>query len=265
MGALAGSLPSMRQMYRAAPGKRFVHADASQGELRVMAAVAPDDVLAANLASGDVYAADAKDWFHLEEGLDLIKLLKPAARKASKIIHLASNYGAGTNKVYLQALKQDPSISYDLVRRLHQGFKRTYCATVRYWEEEMKRVAACGYSETRILFTRRVYPRIPAMPEVVNYPIQGTLANLMNCAMVAIDDALRTTASIKFPDRSLIEAGNDFVTQLHDAFDIEAWREDVPSVTRIMRQHMEKTYVLPNGRTLTVPVEIKVDRWWDRV
>lgn len=263
--ALAGSLPSMRQMYRAARGKRLVHADASQGELRVMAAVAPDDVLTERLASGDVYSADAKDWFRLGESLKDIKTLKPAARKASKIIHLASQYGAGTNKVWLQGLKQDTTLGYDITKALHAGFKRTYFQTVKYWEEEYARVKACGYSESRIMFTRRVYPRIPAMPEVVNYPIQTTLANLMNCAMCGIDDDLKQVPGAKFPFKSLLEGGSDFVTQLHDAFDIEAWREDVPIVIEIMKKHMEKPYTLPNGRILQVPVEIKVDRYWDRV
>lgn len=250
MGALSGDLPNMRQQYRAGHGKVLIHADYSQLELRVMAAVAPDRELQRRLDEGDVYSADARDWFRLPADMD-VKKVKPAARKQSKIIHLAAQYAAGTPAVYVQALEQDQTMKYEAVELLHKrGFLITYTDTVNYWHEEQERVRRDGYSESRILNRRRVYPREPPITEIANYPIQSTASDIANLAMIELDAKLRKYVP-----------GANIIVQLHDAFDVEAPASKKHEVGRLMRDVMEQQREI-NGKKYAFPVEIKCAVFW---
>lgn len=253
----------LRGMYIAAPGHVLVHADYSQLELRVMAAVAQDHVLAGFLDTGDVYTADAKAWFSLPSGMTKCDCkrqcekptlhVKNSVRKQSKIIHLGAQYSAGTSTVYRQALAQDRTITFQAATLLHSKFKQTYHRTVAYWEEEMERVRATGYSESRILHRRRVYPREPEITAVANYPIQGTASDIANLAMIELDAKLKRYVR-----------GAKLLVQLHDAFDVEAREKDERVVREIMQEVMEKPIAI-EGKDYVFPVEIKVATRWDDV
>ncbi len=242
----------LRAMYWSAPGYRLVHADYSQLELRVMAAVAGDEVLQQRLNLGDVYGEDAKDWFGLPADMN-VKKMKPKARQTAKVLHLASQYSAGTEAVYLQALAQEHTLKYQTAALLHAGFKKTYAQTCDYWWAEQARVKSTGYSESRILNRRRVYPTEPPITEVANYPIQSTASDVVNLAMIEIDKRLAKY----FPT-----AG--FVDQLHDAFDVEAKIKDVPAVSELVQEVMEQPHVI-NGKTYKFPVEMKTGRLWSEL
>lgn len=263
-------------MYGVPEGRVLVHGDYSQLELRVMAAVAQDPVLERFLASGDVYTQDAIAFFGLPVTLAKCdckggckapdKHVKPAARKQSKIIHLASNYRATKPTVFKQALKQMPEIKYSTVVTLHDKFLRTYARTVEWWDEEHERVLRAGYSESRVLHTRRVYPEKPEVTETANYPIQATAADVANLAMIALDDALFELFGP--PCGEIPEMyGNDdagIVTQVHDAFDVDCREEHKQAVIDVMRRCME-TPVSVEGRDWVFPVEIKTGRLWSDV
>lgn len=250
--SMSGGLPSMRAMYMASEGKKLVHADWSQQELRVRAAVAADDVLTQNLETGDVYSVDAREWFRLPKDFD-VKKLKPAARKQSKIIHLASAYAAGTETVYMTGLEQDRSLTYQAVSLLHNhGFKQTYHRTVAYWFEEQDRVRKCGYSEGRILGGRRYYPREPPITEIANYPVQRTAAEIANLTIIELDERLSAIS------------GADILTQEHDAFTFECWEDDVDQLKAIVTETMEQSRMIA-GREMPFPIEIKVGGRWSEV
>jgi DNA polymerase I-like protein with 3'-5' exonuclease and polymerase domains len=249
--SLGGDLPSMRSMYRAGTGNILVHADYSQVELRVIAEITQDRALIEALATGDVYSYDARKWFGLADNFD-VKKLKPQARKASKIIHLASNYAAGTPKVYQQALKQDRTMKYSAVSLLHNQFKQLYKGIVDYWASEQAKVGEVGYSESRIMRRRRVYPREPEITDVANYPIQSTASDIVNLAMIALDAQLK-----RYVPRARI------ITQLHDAFDVECPYREAKTVSKIVQECMEVEYDI-EGRKCKFPVEIKTgERWSD--
>jgi DNA polymerase I-like protein with 3'-5' exonuclease and polymerase domains len=243
----------MRAMYRAARGKVFVHADKSQLELRVMAARAPDRELQRRLDSGDVYTADAIDWFQLPPGTTK-KTLKPEARKASKIIHLGSQYHAGLRAVYQQCLRQDPSITYRMATALHAGFLKTYADTVSYWEAEHAQVLLQGYSEGAVLGGRRYYPQPPPVTETANYPIQRTAAEMMNLETIEVWKRLRKVV----PTARL-------VFQLHDAVDVECYKRDVRQVISVLEDVMNNATYSILGRQHTFPIEVKVGEHWSDV
>lgn len=234
----------LRHFLAPPPGRAIVHCDKSQLELRVMEVVADDEALYRALQTGDVYSFDALQWFALPPDTN-VKKDAPKARQGCKIIHLASQYGAGVATVHTQALKQDRTFQFTKSRALNAAFKKTYHRTVSYWGEEMARVMAQGYSERRLLQGRRVYPAPPELSEVVNYPIQGTAGEMMNLEVIELDRRLREVPSARL------------IIQLHDATDVECDADDVPRVKALMQEVHDREWTI-DGRTRRFPVEIKV-------
>lgn len=241
-------VPSLRQMYRAGKDKILVHSDYSQVELRAMAVIANDAQLQRNLATGDVYTEDAKDWFGLPAHFTK-KDIKPTARKAAKEQHLGSQYGATIPTVYRLMLRAMPDATYQMVAKNHAAFRKTYKDTVSYWAREYEDVLTKGYSESRILGRRQVYPKRPELPECVNYPIQATASDVVNLAMLRLREALKQIPGAKL------------ITQLHDAFDVECWQKDELLVTSLMKSVMEEPVEIC-GKTHIFPVEIKSAVFW---
>lgn len=241
----------VRSMYCSETGKVLVHADFSQQELWVMAAVAGDRELFRRLQTGDVYTEDAKDWFRLPK--DATKAtIKKSARQQAKIVHLASQYGAGIKQVFMQVLSEDRSFTFRNAKLLNDGFMKTYCDTVAYWEDEMKRVAATWYSATRIMDRRKVFPRIPERSQAVNYPIQGTAADVSNLALLEIDA------------RCTERNGAAIVHHMYDSVDIECWEDDQDWARLVLKEAMSKPRKV-GAYELSIPIEVKVSTNWAEV
>lgn len=246
--SLSGELPNVRAMYGAAPGRVLVHADYSQQELRVMAAVSGDAELQRGLATGDVYNFDARAWF--VEQLEGKEEVPKAIRKACKIIHLGFQYGAGTDAIFGQALIQDRTFKYSAARLLHEKAKALYSRTVAWWAEEAERVQLSGYSEGRILQNRRYYPREPPPTETSNYPIQTTAAEMTALAMLELNNVFKTER---------IDGG--FVTIQHDAFDVEVREDQAERVAFLMKTIMPGPWRI-EGKRHEFPIEVKVGTSW---
>ncbi len=242
----------LRWMYKAEPGRCLVGADWSQLELWMMYAVSKDETLGNNLKSGDVYTADAIDWFGLPK--ETTKETCPAKmRKGSKVIHLGSQYAAGPPTIHRQALKQDRNFEWAMTRQLHAKFLSTYRRTTEYWKEEHERVCETGYSETRLLQRRRVYPREPPPTETANYPIQGTAADITNLATITIDERLTK----EVPSAKLI-------IQLHDALYVDCRTKDAKKVEEILKESMEVECSIDGG-VYMFRTEVTVGDSWDEL
>ena len=219
----------LRHMLAPKPGYAIVHADKRQLEIRVMQAVAADMMLLDAINSGDLYSAEARTYFNIPAG----GKVKKDARQSAKIIRLGRQYGAGVKTVYAQALRMDRTFTLSRTQLLVAAFDKRYYRTVQYWHEEMERVLACGYSESRLMGRRRTYPRPPELSETVNYPIQATAADMMNLELIALDERLRADC----PSAHII-------IQLHDAIDVECPEEDVPLVERIIDEVMDREWTI---------------------
>jgi len=198
---------------------------------------------------GDVYTADAVDWFKLPPETTK-KTVKSSVRKLAKGVHLGSQYGAGAQTVWQQMLKEDRSTKFSHVALLHEAFKRTYKQTVDYWFREEKCVIRQGYSEDRIHKRRRTYPRQPPLTEVANYPIQATAAAIANEAIVAMDERLPGDCKL--------------IVQLHDAFYVEAPEGKEDEALAVVGEAMERPHVI-NGREYRFPIEAKTAVYWDEL
>lgn len=251
--SIVGSLPNMRSMYWAGPGNVLIGADWSQLELRVMYAVSGDEVLGEALATGDVYSADAQDIFAEQLSDKDVKWIKENAkpqRKSSKITHLAFQYGAGIKTIYQQALEQDRRLKFSFMAAIHRKMLRRYWQTVKYWKDEAARVQECGYSSSRILDRRRVYPRQPPPTETSNFPIQSTASDVANISMLKIYNSL-----IRNRLKTRI------VIQLHDAFYTRGPEREERVVREILHEHMEAERLI-EGKKFRFPIEVKSGTHW---
>jgi DNA polymerase-1 len=252
----------LRSMYAAPKGRLWVHADWQQIEMWVNYAVSGDEFLGTALRSGNVYVHAAKEMFGLPKHLvkcecqglcvDPTNHLKKSAYKGQKVIELAAQYGAGTPQVYSKALEEDRAAKYAQIKMQHERWKVLRKGTLAYWDAEMDRMSKCGYSASRIMDRRRVYPAPPPITEVVNYPIQATATDVMNICLPEVARRLHDvdpTALLMF--------------QQYDAIDIECNEDACFAVAALMTECMERPFEI-EGHSYTFKVDVKVGvRWSD--
>jgi DNA polymerase I-like protein with 3'-5' exonuclease and polymerase domains len=283
--SLGGALPNVRRMYRARRGWKLVHADKSQGELWVMAAITKDPVLLAELRAGDVYTELAKGIYKLPAHLTKCKCkdvsgsltcqkpnehVKPQARKQAKIGRLAWQYATSFETFWVQMLEDDMSITELTARAIYNGLGQRqmdgsitghYRRTVEWWYEEQQRVRSRRpmYSNSRILDRRLYYPADPILNKLVNQPIQSTLADDVDLWMLDLRRELRE----KFTRKSGRQEAR-IIIDLHDAVDVEAKDEIVDDVAEVVKRTGEQPRII-EGREWTLKVDLKVGESWDQV
>ncbi|QGW75341.1 DNA polymerase I [Pseudomonas alkylphenolica] len=237
----------IRQAFIAAPGYKLLAADYSQIELRIMAHLAKDEgLLHAFRNDLDVHRATAAEVF----GVDLADVTTDQ-RRSAKAINFGLIYG-------MSAFGLAKQIGVD--RKQSQAYIDRYFArypgVLAYMERTRAQAAEQGFVET--LFGRRLYlPEInaknPALRKgaertAINAPMQGTAADIIKRAMVAVDNWLT-------------ESGLDarVILQVHDELVLEVREDLVEQVREQIRPHMS------NAAALDVPllVEVGVGANWD--
>jgi DNA polymerase-1 len=180
----------IRQAFIAPPGYKILAADYSQIELRIMAHLSADEGLLTAFKEGrDVHTATAAEVFEMP--LDAVSAEQ---RRKAKAINFGLIYGMS---------------AFGLARQLHLGrneaqqyidryFER-YPGVARYMDRTRALAKEQGYVET--LFGRRLYlPEINARNKMrvqaaertaINAPMQGTAADIIKRAMLAVDDWLQ--------------------------------------------------------------------------
>jgi len=237
----------IRQAFIAAPGYRLLAADYSQIELRIMAHLAQDEgLLHAFRNDLDVHRATAAEVM----GVSLDEVTNEQ-RRSAKAINFGLIYGMSAFGLAKQiGVDRKQSQAY-----IDRYFTR-YPGVLAYMERTREQASDQGYVET--LFGRRLYlPEIHAKNQglrkaaertAINAPMQGTAADIMKRAMVAVQAWL---------DESGLDAR--VILQVHDELVLEV-REDLVDPVR------DKVRALMSGAaTLDVPllVEAGVGTNWD--
>ncbi|MGB6135464.1 MAG: DNA polymerase I [Shewanella sp.] len=175
----------IRQAFIAPAGRKILAADYSQIELRIMAHLSQDKGLLTAFAEGkDIHRATAAEVFgiHFEE-------VTTEQRRRAKAVNFGLIYGMSAFGLAKQL---------DIPRNEAQTYIDTYFArypgVLKYMEETRADAAAQGYVST--LFGRRLYlPEINdrnamrrqgAERAAINAPMQGTAADIIKKAMIAI-------------------------------------------------------------------------------
>ena len=179
----------VREAFIAPPGHVIVSADYSQIELRIMAHISGDPGLTKAFAEGmDVHRATASEVFGITPDA-----VTSEQRRYAKTINFGLIYGMGAFGL-AQSLGIDQKAAKNYIDRYFERF-----AGVRQYMDATKASAKeKGYVET--LFGRRVYlPEINggngprkagAERQAINAPMQGTAADLIKLAMIAVQQAL---------------------------------------------------------------------------
>ncbi len=202
----------IRQAFIAPEGYKLLAADYSQIELRIMAHLAQDaGLLHAFQNNLDVHRATAAEVF----GVPLDQVSQDQ-RRSSKAINFGLIYG-------MSAFGLAKQIGVD--RKEAQAYIDRYFArypgVLAYMERTREQAAAQGYVET--LFGRRLYlPEINAKNgamrkaaerTAINAPMQGTAADIMKRAMVAVDNWLQTTG---LDARVILQVHDELVLEVRE-------------------------------------------------
>jgi DNA polymerase-1 len=179
----------VREAFIAPPGHKLLSADYSQIELRIMAHISGDASLRRAFTEGlDVHRATAAEVFNI--GPDEVS---SEQRRYAKTINFGLIYGMGAF-----GLAQSLGIEAKAARDYIDRYFARYPDVKRYMDETKASAAANGYVET--LFGRRIElpeirggngpRRAGAERQAINAPMQGTAADLIKLAMLAVQDTL---------------------------------------------------------------------------
>jgi len=230
----------IRQAFVAPKGYKLLAADYSQIELRIMAHLAKDEgLLHAFRNNLDVHSATAAEVFGVELGDVTVD-----QRRSAKAINFGLIYG-------MSAFGLAKQIGVD--RKQSQAYIDRYFArypgVLDYMERTRTQAAEQGYVET--IFGRRLYlPDInaknPALRKgaertAINAPMQGTAADIIKKAMVAVDNWLTASGLdarviLQVHDELVLEVREDLVDRVRDEVRIhmsEAAKLDVPLLVEV--------------------------------
>jgi DNA polymerase-1 len=213
----------VREAFIAPPGHRLVSADYSQIELRIMAHISGDASLLRAFAEGmDVHRATAAEVFNIAPA-DVTS----EQRRYAKTINFGLIYGMGAF-----GLAQSLGIEQKAARDYIERYFTRYPDVKRYMDETKASAAQLGYVET--LFGRRiVLPEIKggngprkaaAERQAINAPMQGTAADLIKLAMIAVQKALDDEGRAT---KMIMQVHDELVLEVPEA-ELEWAREALP-------------------------------------
>ena len=222
----------IRAAFVAEKGKMLLSADYSQIELRVMAHFSKDPVLVQAFRSGeDIHARTAQEVFGVGP------LAQTAEhRRAAKAINFGIIYGLSAF-----GLAQQINVPQKEAAQFIAAYFARYKGVKAYLDRVLEETRKSG--ETRTLFGRaRPIPEIlsPQMQlrnfaerTALNSPLQGTAADLIKLAMIAIHKRLR---------EEKLQA--QMILQVHDELLFEAPVKEKAALEKLVQEEMEGVYVL---------------------
>jgi len=237
----------IRQAFIPEPGHVLVAADYSQIELRIMAHLSGDEgLISAFSKDADIHSATAAEVFGT-----VLEEVTPEQRRSAKAINFGLIYGMSAFGLARQ-LNVDRAAAQEYVDLY---FER-YPGVKAYMEETRTKAREEGFVET--VFGRRLYlPEIRARnPQrrqyaersAINAPMQGTAADIIKRAMIAVDAW-----------RAVQATGTRLIMQVHDELVFEIPENEVDDVIPEVVSHMS------GAARLSVPLKVDVGRGvnWD--
>lgn len=226
----------IRRAFVAARGHRLLAVDYSQIELRVVAHVANDEtMIKAFNEDQDIHATTAAAVFGIE-----LESVTADQRREAKAVNFGLIYGMSAFGL-TRATDLTLAEAEDFVQVYFERFPgvRNYIDRVR------KKAAEEGFTET-LLGRRRYFPQLSkngtpstaqvrarAEREAVNSPIQGSAADIIKLAMIALPDALE-------------EAGlkAEMLLQVHDELVFEVPTKELTKTAEVVQKVMRGAYKL---------------------
>lgn len=238
----------IRQAFIAREGFKIVAADYSQIELRIMAHLSQDKGLLDAFAQGkDIHRATASEVF----GIPLEEVTSEQ-RRSAKAINFGLIYGMSAF-----GLSQQIGVERKEAQRYMDLYFERYPGVLDYMERTRKQASEQGYVET--LDGRRLYlPEINSKNairrkaserEAINAPMQGTAADIIKKAMIAVDHWICNEC----PDDV------HMIMQVHDELVFEVRESYLEKTNTMIHKLMEGSMEL----AIPLKVEVGVGNNWD--
>lgn len=228
----------IRKVFTPEEGYVFVDADYSQIELRILAHCSKDEhLIQAYKEARDIHRITASQVFHIpfDEVTDI-------QRRNAKAVNFGIVYGISSF-----GLSQDLSITRKEAGEYIDRYFETYPGIKGFLDGAVSQAKEKGYVTT-LFGRRRPVPELSSSNFMqrqfgervaMNAPIQGTAADIMKIAMIAVDREIRK--------RGL---KSRLVLQVHDELLIETWKEELEEVQDILKCCMEE------AAQLSVPLDV---------
>ncbi|MFI3250797.1 MAG: DNA polymerase I [Eubacteriales bacterium] len=217
----------MREMFVAEPDMVLIDADYSQIELRLLAHMAKDETMIAAFQSGeDIHAQTAAQVF----GVDLPDVT-PLMRRSAKAVNFGIVYGISPF-----SLSQDIGVSVPEAKSYIERYFATYHGIKSYMEQVVEQAKTDGYVTT-LLGRRRWIPELSSSNFnmrsfgeriALNMPIQGTAADIIKLAMIAVSNALIAEG-----------LSAKLILQVHDELLVQAPKSEADQVATLLQREME--------------------------
>ncbi|MEW6562346.1 MAG: DNA polymerase I [Pseudomonadota bacterium] len=236
----------IREAFIAPPGGRILSADYSQIELRIMAHLSGDAGLLSAFARGeDIHRATAAEIFAVTP-----EAVSSEQRRYAKVINFGLIYGMSAF-----GLASQLNIERSAAQAYIDRYFARYPGVADYMQRTREQARKQGFVET--VFGRRLWlpdinasngmKRQAAERAAINAPMQGTAADLIKLAMVAVHDWLQRE-----------RLGAKLIMQVHDELVLEVPRDEIGIVREGVRN------LMCHVAELKVPLEVGIgegDNW----
>ena len=215
----------IREAFVAAPGSVLVSADYSQIELRIMAHISGDAAMLKAFAEGeDIHRATAAEIFGVPA-----EEVQSEQRRYAKVINFGLIYGMSAF-----GLAQNLGIERGAAASYIDRYFARFSGVKQYMDETRLQAKARGYVET--VFGRRLWlpeinspngpRRAGAERAAINAPMQGTAADLIKLAMIAVQGWIETE---KLATRMIMQVHDELVLEVPEA-ELELVRVKLPEL-----------------------------------
>jgi DNA polymerase-1 len=238
----------IRRGFVARPGWRFLAADYSQVELRVLAHISQDEsLLQAFRENQDIHRTTAAAVYGIP-----VEAVTYNQRRFAKAVNFGLIYGMGAYR-----LARDSELTLAEAENYITAYFERFPGINTYLEETKAQAREKGYVET-LLGRRRYFPifqaarssnrqiEFRAEREAVNHPIQGTAADIIKIAMIRLYDALAADYRARM------------ILQVHDELVLEAPEEELDAVRPLVIEIMSGAFPLD----VPLKVETSVGENW---
>jgi DNA polymerase-1 len=236
----------IRQAFIPQRGFKMLAADYSQIELRIMAHLSGDEGLLRAFSEGkDIHRATAAEVFEVS-----LEQVSSEQRRSAKAINFGLIYGMSAF-----GLARQLGIERSAAQAYVDLYFTRYPGVQMYMERTRELAHEQGYVET--LFGRRLYlpdinarnhqRRTAAERTAINAPMQGSAADIIKRAMLAVDGWIQSSES---PVRLLMQVHDELVLEVDTSYTTDA--------KKIITAHME------SAANLSVPLVVDVgigDNW----
>ncbi len=229
----------IRHAFIAPPGHVILSADYSQIELRVLAHLSGDPVFCHAFANDeDIHTRTAAEVFGL-----FPEMVTPEMRRQAKTINFGIIYGQGAF-----SLAKQLGIARKTAEEFINTYKERHHGAIAFLDSCIREAEEQGCVRT-ILGRRLPIPDIAssngnvlafARRNAINYPIQGSAADIIKCAMIRVDSRIRSE-----------QRNSRLIMQVHDELVLEVPEEELSGMVQLVEQEME--------RAVETKVPLKVD------